>query len=113
MPLEKDRDIWDVAEHTEHVTFQKSSRKTKTGFALPMLLHERLAFSPEEYIRRYDLVQKAMDAQGLDALLDRVLRHLLHGPLSHLRGLSPAEQDRLLQTWMSGNRRDQLGSPDG
>ncbi len=71
MPLESDRQILDVAEHTEHVTFQKSSRRTRSGFELPMLLHDRLAFSPEEYVRRFDLIQEAMAARGLDALLVR------------------------------------------
>jgi Xaa-Pro dipeptidase len=36
-----------------------------------MLVHERLAVSPEEYIRRYDVVQEAMAALDLDALLIR------------------------------------------
>jgi Xaa-Pro dipeptidase len=71
MRLEIDRDIIDVAEHTEQVTFQKTTRPTGTGFRLPMLVHERLAVSPEEYIRRYDAVQEAMAAMGLDALLIR------------------------------------------
>jgi Xaa-Pro dipeptidase len=71
MRLEIDRDIIDVAEHTEQVTFQKTTRPTRTGFRLPMLVHERLAVSPEEYIRRYDAVQEAMAAMGLDALLIR------------------------------------------
>lgn len=71
MRLETDRDIIDVAKHTEQVTFQKTTRPTKSGFRLPMLVHERLAVSPEEYIRRYDAVQDAMAAMGLDALLIR------------------------------------------
>src|SRR5690606_8022665 len=50
---------------------QKSSRRTRSGFELPMLLHDRLAFSPEEYVRRFDLIQEAMAARGLDALLVR------------------------------------------
>ena len=36
-----------------------------------MIVHERLAFSPEEYVRRYDNIQRDMAAQGLDALLVR------------------------------------------
>ena len=36
-----------------------------------MLVHERLAFSPEEYIRRYDVIQEAMARMELDALLVR------------------------------------------
>jgi Xaa-Pro dipeptidase len=71
MGLELDREIIDVAEATEQVTFQKTTRPTKSGFRLPMLVHERLAVSPEEYIRRYDVVQDAMAAMGLDALLIR------------------------------------------
>lgn len=71
MRLETDRDIIDVASHTEQVTFQKTTRPTRSGFRLPMLVHERLAVSPEEYIRRYDAVQEAMAAMGLDALLIR------------------------------------------
>ena len=71
MALSADREILDVARHTEHVTFQKSTRKTKSGFDLPMLLHDRLAFSPEEYVRRYDVIQDGMAKSGLDALLIR------------------------------------------
>jgi Xaa-Pro dipeptidase len=71
MMLQQDRQIIDVAQHTEQVTFQQSIRRTETGIELPMLLHERLAFSPEEYIRRYDLLQGSMAAMDLDALLVR------------------------------------------
>jgi Xaa-Pro dipeptidase len=71
MALDQDRDIFDVADHTEHVTFQKTSRKTESGFDLPMILHDRLAFSPEEFVRRYDVIQAAMEREGLDALLIR------------------------------------------
>ena len=71
MSLEEDRDIFDVAEHTEHVTFQKTNRQTAGGFDLPMIVHERLAFSPEEYVRRYDTIRTSMDGRGLDALLLR------------------------------------------
>jgi len=71
MAIERDRDIIDIDRHTSHVTFQKSSRRTEDGFDLPMLLHDRLAFSPEEYVRRYDAIQAAMAEQGLDALLIR------------------------------------------
>jgi Xaa-Pro dipeptidase len=71
MSLDADREILEVAEHTEQVTFQRSTRPTRCGFDLPMLLHERLAFSPEEYARRYDVIQAAMEKQGLDALLVR------------------------------------------
>lgn len=71
MALPEDREILDVADHTEQVTFQRSTRKTANKYDLPMLLHERLAFSPEEYVRRYDLIQEAMASRGLDALLIR------------------------------------------
>lgn len=69
--LEQDREIFDVADHTEQVTFQKTDRPTASGSALPMIVHDRLAFSPEEYVRRYDNLQAAMAKQGLDALLVR------------------------------------------
>jgi Xaa-Pro dipeptidase len=36
-----------------------------------MILHERMAFTPEEYVRRYDHIQASMNALGLDALLVR------------------------------------------
>ena len=71
MALSDDRESFDVADHTEHVTFQKTTRKAASGFDLPMIVHDRLAFSPEEYVRRYDTIQKDMDARGLDALLLR------------------------------------------
>jgi Xaa-Pro dipeptidase len=69
--VEKDREVLDVAEHTEHVTFQKTSRPTASGRYLPMIVHDRLAVSPEEYVRRYDLIQAAMAEHDLDALLIR------------------------------------------
>lgn len=71
MSLDKDREIVDVMRAAGHVTFQKGERRTKSGNMLSMLLHERLAFTPEEYVRRYDVVQEAMARQGLDALLIR------------------------------------------
>lgn len=71
MSLDADREIIDVAEHTEQVTFQKTNRKTDSAHELTMLSHERLAFSLEEYIRRYDVIQSAMAEQDLDALLIR------------------------------------------
>jgi Xaa-Pro dipeptidase len=71
MKLDSDREIFDVADHTEHVTFQKTTRKTATGYDLPMIVHDRLAFTPEEYVRRYDNIQAAMADAGLDALLVR------------------------------------------
>ena len=71
MALDKDRDIIEVAEHTEHVTFQRSTRRTASGYELPMILHDRLAFSPEEYVRRYDVIQQGMARHGLDAVLAR------------------------------------------
>ncbi len=69
--LDQDREIFDVADHTEHVTFQKTDRPTASGAELPMIVHDRLAFSPEEYVRRYDKIQAAMARDGLDALLVR------------------------------------------
>jgi Xaa-Pro dipeptidase len=71
MPLVKDREIVDVASSIEQVTFQKTTRPTRSGFQLPMLVHERLAFEPEEFVRRYDAIQDAMTKLGLDALLVR------------------------------------------
>lgn len=69
--LQTNRAILDVAEHAEHVTFEKTSRKTKSGYLLPMIVHDRLSVSPEEFIRRYDLIQDAMATMDLDALLIR------------------------------------------
>ena len=71
MDLESDREILDISEQTVSVEFQKSARPTACGFALPMLISERLIFSPEEYVRRYDSIQAVMVEQGLDALLVR------------------------------------------
>ncbi len=71
MALESDREILDISEQTVSVEFQKSARPTACGFALPMLISERLIFSPEEYIRRYDAMQARMAEQGLDAVLVR------------------------------------------
>jgi Xaa-Pro dipeptidase len=66
-----DREILDVAEQAEHVTFQKTSRRTSSGYFLPMIVHDRLSVSPEEFIRRYDLIQGGMATMDLDALLIR------------------------------------------
>ena len=71
MSVAADREIIEVIKHTQHVTFQKAFRRTASGGDLAMLLHDRLAFSPEEYLRRYDVVQAAMAKRGLDALLIR------------------------------------------
>lgn len=71
MSLDRDRDILSVAEHTEQVTFEATTRKTASGHDLPMLVHDRLAFSPEEFVRRYDKIQAAMAENDLDALLIR------------------------------------------
>lgn len=71
MTAQRDHAILEIARETSDVTFQKTTRKTKGGFELPMLLHERLIFSPEEYLRRYDLIQDMMAEAGLDALLVR------------------------------------------
>ncbi len=71
MALDNDREIFDVADHTEHVTFQRTTRRTESGYELPMIVHDRLAFSPEEYIRRYDVIRAAMAKHDLDALLVR------------------------------------------
>ena len=38
MTLENDREIFDIAEETEHVTFQKTSRKTNSDYDLPMFM---------------------------------------------------------------------------
>jgi Xaa-Pro dipeptidase len=67
----RDRELLDVADHTRHLTFEVVQRTTRVGHRLPMLVHERLAYSADEYVRRYDLVQQAMDDLGLDALLIR------------------------------------------
>ena len=64
-------EILDVADHAGHVTFEATSRRTKGGDSLPMLVHDRLSVSPEEFVRRYDLIQDAMAALDLDALLIR------------------------------------------
>jgi Xaa-Pro dipeptidase len=71
MSLDRDRPLLDVAEHTQHLRFKKLDMPTKAGWRLPMLVHERLAFPPEEYVRRYDLIQEHMKVAGLDALLIR------------------------------------------
>jgi Xaa-Pro dipeptidase len=71
MTLTANREILEVSDQTEQVTFQKATRTTRSGVALPMILHDRLAFSPEEFLRRYDVVQTAMAERGLDALLIR------------------------------------------
>jgi Xaa-Pro dipeptidase len=71
MPLDLNRPIYDVAEETEHVTFQKTSRPLSNGEMLPMIVHDRLAFTPEEYLRRYEAVQAGMAELELDVLLVR------------------------------------------
>ena len=71
MALKSDREIFEIAKETEHVTFQTTTRKTQSGYDLPMVVHDRLAFTPEEYIRRYNIIQTAMAEAGLDALLVR------------------------------------------
>ncbi|MEE8498966.1 MAG: Xaa-Pro peptidase family protein [Kiloniellales bacterium] len=71
MTSNQDHAILEISRETGDVQFQYTTRKTKNGFDLPMLLHERLVFTPEEYLRRYDLIQDKMAQAGLDALLVR------------------------------------------
>ena len=71
MPLVEDREILNVADHIEHVTFQRTTRRTDNGYELPMIVHDRLAFTPEEYLRRYESIQSSMAEFDLDAILLR------------------------------------------
>lgn len=69
--LNTDREILDVSHEASSAMLRPTTRRTQTGFELTMLTHDRLAFSLEEYIRRYDEIQIAMDTMCLDALLIR------------------------------------------
>ena len=71
MLLENDREIFGVADHIEHVTFQSTTRRTRSGYEVPMIVHDRLPFTPEEYLRRYDTIQSSMAERDLDAILLR------------------------------------------
>jgi len=65
------REIIELEGSIGNVQFDRVSRKSASGRTLEMLLHPGLAFSAEEYVRRYELIQESMAEQGLDALLIR------------------------------------------
>lgn len=61
-------DVYDVATEAE---VQKQTRKLGNGHDVTFAHSGRLAFSLDEFQRRYDLIQEKMHAAGLDALLVR------------------------------------------
>ena len=61
-------DVYDIATEAE---VQKQARKLANGHEITFAHSGRLAFSLEEFQRRYDLIQEIMRAEGLDALLVR------------------------------------------
>ena len=61
-------DVYDIATEAE---VQKQSRKLNNGHEITFAYSDRLAFSLDEFQRRFDLIQKKMENEGLDALLVR------------------------------------------
>ena len=61
-------DVYDIATEAE---VQKQSRRLRNGNEVTFAYSDRLAFSLEEFQRRYDLILDEMNENGLDALLVR------------------------------------------
>ena len=61
-------DVYDIATEAE---VQKQTRKLSNGHKITFAYSDRLAFSLDEFQRRYDLIQIKMEIEGLDALLVR------------------------------------------
>ena len=61
-------DVYDIATEAE---VQKQTSKLKNGHEIIFAYSDRLAFSLDEFQRRYDLIQDKMKTEGLDALLVR------------------------------------------
>ena len=61
-------DVYDIATEAE---VQKQSRRVRNGSEITFACSDRLAFSLEEFQRRYDLILDKMNENGLDALLVR------------------------------------------
>src|SRR5262245_14596888 len=69
--LKEDREIFEVAERADQVTFEKKVMSAADGSVVSMLQHARLPFSLTEYLRRLNAIRSAMDRAGLDVLLVR------------------------------------------
>ena len=69
--LIKNEGVIDVYELATEVAIEKVSRSLLSGQNINMIYSERLPFSLDEYIRRYELICASMKDQGLDALLIR------------------------------------------
>ena len=64
---------WGLTEYDtgDSMAMKRSRKTTPAGHRLVMNDHRQLAFSPEEYQRRYDLVLENMRRVGTDVLLVR------------------------------------------
>lgn len=78
MSLTIDREILITADNTDFIPFEPTSRVTAAGTELPMIDHERMSFSLEEYLRRYNAIQASMARQDLDAILLRAPENITY-----------------------------------
>ena len=63
-----DRPIIDVREIATQTTLETVAKSTRVGKPVDMNRHDRLGFTLDEYLRRYELILGQMQMQGLDAL---------------------------------------------
>ena len=71
MSTEKSKTILPVADLATEAAFEQVTRQTSDGRPLAMIKSDRLGFSLDEYLRRYELVLERMAARGLDAMCMR------------------------------------------
>ncbi len=76
--LNKMRGILDVCEQATQVAIEETTRPLSNGTSLNMLSHERLPFSLEEFVRRYELISKGIEEAGLDAILIRTPENITY-----------------------------------
>lgn len=66
-----EKHIEEVKGFATETTLESAARTMSDGTALPMNSHGRLGFTLDEYLRRYELIIKAMKQRGLAALCVR------------------------------------------
>ena len=76
--LIKDKGILDVYEQATEVAIEKTARQLSNGNDLSMIYSDRLPFSLDEFVRRYELICKGIEEAGLDAVLVRTPENITY-----------------------------------
>lgn len=76
--LIKNEGVLDVYEQSSEVAIERVAHPLSTGGDLDMIYSERLPFSLEEFVRRYELICEDIKDRGLDALLIRSPENLTY-----------------------------------